>query len=254
MKLLSDERLFLDYSSLDFVLVKLKVFLHLISLEKTCRDYFHSLLVKEGENKRNLNQKLMLIERFVLQLEFLSNKDPKEKIILKSDLQKYKDDYIKIVIDFQQRQPKNLYAKLVLKMLDNNICLTNFQPLYDSNMLNLVANTSLMQQIKQRHLNERLDSYNVAFNHLLNEFQNLAEAAYFNGVKQDALDIRNKLIEKKFKVKEILLVSDFFKRRNQNSISHSNDPELGFWGVSELEYKEYKEKIFPIMTKLNAIR
>ena len=147
-------------------------------------------------------------------------------------------------------QPKNLYAKLVLKMLDKSVDLTDFHPIYDVEMLNAVANTSLMQQIKQRHLNERLDYFNVAFNHLLNEFQNLVEATFFNREKKDALEIRDKLIQEKFKVREILFVSDFFKRRNQNSISHSNDPELGFWGVAETEYHQYKDKIEPIMRQL----
>ena len=192
----------------------------------------------------------MLMERFVLQLEFLSGKDPIEKVIVKSDISNYIEDYKKVIYNFIKAQPTNSYAKLVLKMLDKSVHLTDFQPVYNVEMLNLVANTSLMQQIKQRHLNERLDYFNVAFNHLLNEFQNLVEAAFFNREKKDALEIRDKLTEEKFKVREILLVSDFFKRRNQNSISHSNDPELGFWGVAETEYHQYKCKIEPIMQQL----
>jgi len=250
LDLIDKEELFLNYKSLDYILVKIKVFLHLISLTKKSRDYFHSLIITEGGNVRNVNQKLMLIERFILQLEFLSGKDLLEKTISKSDIQHYKEDYRRIINNFIKAQPKNSYAKLVLKMLDKKVYLTDFQPVYNVEMLNLVANTSLMQQIKQRHLNERLDYFNVAFNHLLNEFQNLAEAAFFNREKKDALEIRDKLTEEKFKVRDILLVSDFFKRRNQNSISHSNDPELGFWGVAETEYHQYKCKIEPIMQQL----
>lgn len=250
LDLIDKEELFFNYKSLDYILVKIKVFIHLISLTKKSRDYFHSLIFTEGRNIRNVNQKLMLIERFVLQLEFLSSKDPVEKIILRSDIDKYKKDYRIIISNFIKAQPKNSYAILVLKMLDKSIHLTDFKPVYNVEILNLVANTSLMQQIKQRHLNERLDYFNVAFNHLLNEFQNLAEAAFFNREKKDALEIRDKLTEEKFKVRDILLVSDFFKRRNQNSISHSNDPELGFWGVAETEYHQYKCKIEPIMQQL----
>jgi hypothetical protein len=250
LDLIDKEELFLNYKSLDYILVKIKVFLHLISLTKKSRDYFNFLILAEGNNIRNVNQKLMLIERFVLQLEFLSSKDPAEKVISKSDIQKYKEGYRNVICNFIKAQPKNSYAILVLKMLDKSIHLIDFKPVDNIEMLNLLANTSLMQQIKQRHLNERLDYFNVAFNHLLNEFQNLVEAAFFNREKKDALEIRDKLTEEKFKVRDILLVSDFFKRRNQNSISHSNDPELGFWGVAETEYHEYKYKIEPIMQQL----
>ena len=113
--------------------------------------------------------------------------------------------------------------------------------------LNKLENSSLLQQIKQRHLNEKLGFFNVAFNHLLNEFQNIVEAAYFNRRDKNALEIRDKLAEKGFKTKDILFVSDFFKRRNQNSISHTNHNELGFCGVSEKEYFIYKSKINPLI-------
>jgi hypothetical protein len=189
----------------------------------------------------------MLIERFILQLEFVSFKDPKEKIISKIELQKYKDGFIEILSNFVSKKPENKYAKLVSKMLNNKILLEEFKPIYGSRFLNKIESSSLLQQIKQRHLNEKLGFYNVAFNHLLNEFQNIVEAAYFNREEKNALDIRDKLTKEGFKTQEILFVSDFFKRRNQNSISHTNHNELGFWAVSEKEYFEYKNKILPLI-------
>ncbi len=247
---INSKALFVSYDSLDFVLVKIKVFIHLISLNKVSREYLHDLIILENEDIKNINQKLSIIEKFILQLEFLSGKDPQEKILKKQELEKYRKDYILLTKKIIIEQPKNLHALLVLKMLDKSTSLMNFKAKYNILMLNMPENTSLMQQVKQRHLNERLDLFNVAFNHLLNEFQNLVESAYFNREKQDAKDIRNKLIGEKFKVREILLVSDFFKRRNQNSISHSNDPELGFWGVSKKEYLQYKNKIEPLVQKI----
>lgn len=247
---INEEKLFLNYKSLDYILIKIKVFLHLISLTKESRDYFHFLILEESSDIRSINQKLMLMEKFILQLEFLSSRDTLEKVVVKSDIAKYKEDYKQVIGTFITKHPKNSYAKLISKMFDKSVNLTEFEPIYTIEMINSTANTSLMQQIKQRHLNERLDYFNVAFNHLLNEFQNLVETAFFNGEKKNALDIRDKLIEEKFNVEEILFVSDFFKRRNQNSISHSNDPELGFWGVAEKEYYQYKCKIEPIMQQL----
>ena len=132
-------------------------------------------------------------------------------------------------------------------MLNHKVILEEFKPIYGVRFLNKIENSSLLQQIKQRHLNEKLGFYNVAFNHLLNEFQNVTEAAYFNRKEKNAKDIRDKLSQEGFKTDDILFVSDFFKRRNQNSISHTNHNELGFWAVSEKEYFEYKNKISPLI-------
>lgn len=250
VKKIAEKKLFSTYKSFDFLLVKLKVFLHLLTLDKGTREYFHLLMQKECKYLQNINQKLMLMERFILQLEFLISTDPKHKIITPSEIEKYKKDYRKLVLKFIKRRPNNYYAKLVFKMLDGDISISPFTPVYKKGFLNEKENTSLMQQIKQRHLNERLDFFNVSFNHLLNEFQNIVEAAFFERKEQNSLSIRSKLTSEGFKVKDILFVSDFFKRRNQNSISHTNYPELGFWGVSEKEYHEYKARIEPLIKRI----
>jgi hypothetical protein len=247
LKKIKEEQILLTYESFDYLLVKLKVFLHLLTIESNSREYFYNIIKNECNKTININQKLMLIERFILQLEFVSFKDPKEKIISKIELQKYKDGFIEILSNFVSKKPENKYAKLVSKMLNNKILLEEFKPIYGSRFLNKIESSSLLQQIKQRHLNEKLGFYNVAFNHLLNEFQNIVEAAYFNREEKNALDIRDKLTKEGFKTQEILFVSDFFKRRNQNSISHTNHNELGFWAVSEKEYFEYKNKILPLI-------
>jgi hypothetical protein len=244
------EKILLTYESFDYLLVKLKVFLHLLTIENESREYFYNFIKNECNKVININQKLMLIERFILQLEFISFKAPKEKIISKIELRKYKDSFRKILSSFVLEKPKNKYAKLVSKMLNSKILLEEFKPIYRSSFLNKIENSSLLQQIKQRHLNEKLGFYNVAFNHLLNEFQNIAEAAYFDRNEKNAKDIRNKLTTEGFKTQEILFVSDFFKRRNQNSISHTNHNELGFWAVSKNEYLEYKCKIIPLIKKI----
>ena len=247
---IKNKQLFLTYNSFDYLLVKLKVFLHLLTIQKESRIYFHDLMQDECKNSQNVNQKLMLIERFILQLEFLLFKDPKAKMITQLEIENFKSDYKKILSFFVKEKPKNLYGKLVHKMLNASSPLSKFKPIYRYRFLNKDENTALMQQMKQRHLNERLGFFNVAFNHLLNEFQNVVEAAYFSRKEQNSLAIRDKLNAEGFKVKDVLFVSDFFKRRNQNSISHTNYPELGFWGVSEKEYYEYKAKIIPLIKRI----
>jgi hypothetical protein len=247
---IKNKALFSTYNSFDFLLVKLKVFLYLITLGSSTRSYFDNLIKQECKDVKNINQKLMLIEKFILQLEFLLYKDPKEKLIKQTEIDNFRNDYKTILSTFVKRKPNNYYARLIEKMLKGNTKLTNFKPIYRAKFLNKQENTALMQQVKQRHLNERLGFYNVAFNHLLNEFQNLVEAAFFDRKEQNALNIRNKLNEQGFEINKVLFVSDFFKRRNQNSISHTNYPELGFWGVSEKEYYEYRSKIIPLIKQI----
>jgi len=206
-------------------------------------------LAKSCENQSNINQKLMLIERFLLQLTFLKQNN-RIKLISNKEIKKYKAESLKLIEKILADRPDNTYAKLICEMIECDKGLTEFRTIYSSNFLRKAKNTSLMQQIKQRHLCERLGLYNVAFNHLLNEFQNLTESVFFDGKTQDSIKIRNKLKEQKFKTSEILFICDFFKRRNQNSISHSNYTELGFWAVSEKEYYDYKDKVLKIIEKI----
>lgn len=250
LEIIKEREVLMTYESFDYLLTKLKVFLHLLTIQVDSREYFHNLMKNECKDSVNINQKLMLIERFILQLEFVSFKDPNEKIISKEDIKNYKNEYLKILADFVYKKPDNIYCKLVYKMLNPKILLNDFNPLYGFVFLNKIENSSLLQQIKQRHLNEKLGFYNVAFNHLLNEFQNIVEAAFFGRKEKNAKEIRDKLTQEGFKTLDILFVSDFFKRRNQNSISHTNHNELGFWAVSENEYCQYKTKITPLIKVL----
>jgi hypothetical protein len=92
----------------------------------------------------------------------------------------------------------------------------------------------------------------VCFNHLLNEFQSLFERAYFAGDSKTALAITRKMAEENYSIDEIQLISNFFERRNQNSISHTNENDIGVWGVNLTEYTEYKKSVIPILIKLNV--
>ena len=132
LKTIKDTQILLTYESFDFLLVKLKVFLHLLTIESNSRNYFHNLMVQECKSLVNINQKLMLIERFVLQLEFVAFKDPKEKVISKSEIQTYKDEYRSILSSFHTHKPNNDYCSLLNKMLNCNTLLVDFKPMYSS--------------------------------------------------------------------------------------------------------------------------
>ena len=143
-------------------------------------------------------------------------------------------------------------TNLIINSLDSSYNLAVFNPVYNTSFLNLDDSISLTQQIKLRKLNEILLNFNVCFNHLLNEFQSLFERAYFSGESKTALAITRKMAEKNYSVDEIQLISNFFERRNQNSISHTNENDIGVWGVNSVEYAEYRNNVLPILIKLNT--
>jgi hypothetical protein len=60
------------------------------------------------------------------------------------------------------------------------------------------------------------------------------------------------MAEENYRIDEIQLISNFFERRNQNSISHTNENDIGVWGVNLVEYTQYKKNVSPILTKLNV--
>ena len=71
------------------------------------------------------------------------------------------------------------------------------------------------------------------------------------GESKTALAITRKMAQENYNIDEIQLISNFFERRNQNSISHTNQNDIGVWGVNSIEYTEYKNNVLPILTKLN---
>jgi hypothetical protein len=139
---------------------------------------------------------------------------------------------------------------LLYKSLNSTFDLVDFKPLYTPNFLNSDYCIPVVQQIKQRNINEKVAFYNVCFNHLLNEFQKVFEIAYFNNDNKTALEIIKKMSDEAFKMSEIKFVSEFFDRRNQNSISHTNDQDIGFWGVGQNEYNDYKLKVIDLIKRI----
>jgi hypothetical protein len=88
----------------------------------------------------------------------------------------------------------------------------------------------------------------VSLNHIINEFQNLFGVKYFKQENRNALEITNKMNEKNYTPEQIAAVDDIFKRRNENSVSHANIPEIGLWSVHCDEYYKYKMSVFEIMS------
>jgi hypothetical protein len=245
-----DSGIFLDFKNLDFILIKIKVLLHLITIDENTRKTFYEFLLESFNNLNSLTQKITIIDRFIHQMQFLiaeSKGEEKEK--LKIEYNTYIESFKTSIKPLAESHANNYFA-IFYKALDSSFSLVSFNRIYNPAFLSDAKCIPLVQQIKQRNINEKIGFYNVCFNHLLNEFQNLFEMAMFGGKQVTALEIRDKMAENGFKTTEIKFITEFFDRRNQNSISHTNEQEIGFWGVGQDEYESYKRNVEPIIEKI----
>lgn len=254
IKKIQKSEIFDNIHALDFILIKPKVFFHLMTLTQDGRNSLFQFIKSNLETNRSITQKLTILDKFFHQIIFLISEAKNEKQTnLIAEFTEYKKQILPILLMIKENDIYDLeYLNLIINSLDSRHSLSTFDPVYNANFLNSNDSISLTQQIKLRKLNELLFNYNVCFNHLLNEFQSLFERAYFSGESKKALVITRKMAEKNYSVDEIQLISNFFERRNQNSISHTNENNIGVWGVNQMEYFEYKKKILPILIKLNA--
>ncbi len=242
--------IFSDLNNIDFILIKIKVLLHLVTIDEEYRKGFFEFIVDALQSGKSLTQKITIVDRFIHQLQFLISES---KGATKDELIAEYNEYINVFI--VKLEPlielcTNGYFKILFKALKNEYSLITFDKIYDFNFLSDKKCIPLVQQIKQRNINEKLGFYNVCFNHLLNEFQNLFEMIMLNGTQVTAKDIRDEMAKDGFTTSEIKFVTEFFDRRNQNSISHTNEQEIGFWGVGQVEYEEYKKNVEPIIRKV----
>lgn len=245
-----DSRIFSNFNSLDFILLKIKVLLHLLTEDETMRQKFFSFLLDSLVTPNSLTQKITIIDKFIHQFQFLiATSHSPEKEILQTEYQKY-IGLLNLALKPLLIDSSNNYLPILYKAINTDFVLIEFKGMYSPEFLSQDRCIPLMQQIKQRTLNEKIGFYNVCFNHLLNEFQNLFERAFFNGKHVKATQIRDRMALEKFKINEIKFISEFFDRRNQNSISHTNQQEIGFGGVSQKEYENYKHQLEPIMKKI----
>ncbi|MBL4708792.1 MAG: hypothetical protein JKY48_10190 [Flavobacteriales bacterium] len=251
---ISDSGIFKDIQAIDFILIKPKVFFHLMTTSKEGRDSLFEFIKSHLEGNESITQKLTILDKFFHQITFLISEAKNEsKAYLITEFDNYKRVINPILIKIKEKDQYDLeYLNLIINSIDSNHPLSDFSPVYNASFLNLDDSISITQQIKLRRLNELLNNHNVCFNHLLNEFQSLFERVYFSGESKKASDIRLKMSDEHFSGAEILLISNFFERRNQNSISHTNENDIGVWGVNSKEYLEYKNNIAPLISKLNV--
>jgi AbiA family abortive infection protein len=107
------------------------------------------------------------------------------------------------------------------------------------------SQTNIIEQIRLRVFSEKIDSYSVALNHLLNEIH--AICIYLdtpnNKNKYEADDVVNYL-KTRFVPHDICVgIRNLFDRRNRNTISHPSSDNKVAWGVKKEEYFEYREAV-----------
>jgi len=104
--------------------------------------------------------------------------------------------------------------------------------------------SKVIKQIELRVMEERLNNYSVALNHLVNEIHTICYVltGKKNGLKNFNVNhvidfLRSKQVPHKVTIK----IKNMFDRRNNNLVSHSVDSDNTVSGVSRDEYYDYKK-------------
>ena len=114
----------------------------------------------------------------------------------------------------------------------------------DGQVQQLSSMTDVIEQVRHRVFNERIDSYSVALNHLLNELHGICYQIDSNGKKSkeyDANQVVSFLQTHGISHDICIGVRRLFDRRNTNQVSHPGSANFLAWSVSQSEYWQYQE-------------
>ncbi|MBP8000601.1 MAG: AbiA family abortive infection protein [Chloroflexi bacterium] len=126
--------------------------------------------------------------------------------------------------------------------------LAHLQPgyygLHSGQVQRLCSMTDVIEQIRHRVFNERIGSYSVALNHLLNELHGICYQIDDIGKKSkeyDANQVVQFLQTQGISHHVCIGVRRLFDRRNTNQVSHPGSANFLAWSVSQLEYLQYQQ-------------
>jgi len=254
VEMIDKSGIFKDLDSIDYLLLKPKVMLHLTTITKVGRKDLFNFIIEILNSPESLLPKLTLADKFLHQIVFLiSEAKAEDKSGLESEYEYYRQNLINILLNLLEHNPNHTYLGLIVQAFSQQEHYFEYSPIYHPTFLNEDFCIPLGQQIKLRRLNEIIGNYSVGFNHLLNEFQNIFELVYFDSQQKTGKEIMMKMQDEKFTNTEIEFVTDFFERRNQNSISHTNTNDIGLWNVTPSEYISYKNRLRPILAKIYTV-
>ncbi len=114
----------------------------------------------------------------------------------------------------------------------------------DEQVILLSKEAHIIEQIRLRILNEKIGSYSVALNHLLNEIHAICMLLEQNQKKKYEADDAVKYLSSKCVPHEICLdIRNLFDRRNRNTVSHPGSVQNIAWGVPKNEYIKYRNAV-----------
>ena len=109
----------------------------------------------------------------------------------------------------------------------------------------LKKHDSLMKQIRRTILAEKLSLYSLAYNHLLNAFQEWCYCQEGRNISRNTYN-RNDVINWLTPIadnNELTFIIILFDRRNRNTISHPGDENIEVSPVSKAEYEDHLERL-----------
>lgn len=215
------EEIFTDFN-FDLVKVRPREIIIIISKNpKTMEEFSKFLHAKEKPSTRDL----YLIIKFLCQTNF-------EDIEL-----------------FRKLETGNEFGKIfnVYHKTEKDCALTGYYNNLSANSIKSISkDPHIVEQIRLRVFNEKVESYSVALNHLLNEIHAIALLRDQQNKKTneyEADDVVNYLIYKGVPHEICIDIRNLFDRRNRNTVSHPGSEQRTTWGVTKEEYFKYLEAV-----------
>ena len=141
-----------------------------------------------------------------------------------------------------------------LDKADLNLENSGYFDLTQSQIAKLAKMPNVLEQGKLRVLSERIGSFSVALNHLLNEIHslcgNLDDETKKSAKQYDAILVAAFLRKKRLPNNIIIDIANLFDRRNNNQVSHPGSDHYMTWGVTEEEYAMFKSAVAKCFNRL----
>jgi hypothetical protein len=182
-------------------------------------------------------------KNFLINKEHLPTDDADLILKLLSQLD-FKDD------DLLQELKRNAYMRNIVDLvLSKKIYAENpgYYNMPDDKLSFLYSHNHIIEQIRLRAINQRIEYYSVALNHLLNEIHAIClildKYTKKNPKDYDANDVADFLVKENVPTDICIVIRKLFDRRNTNQISHPGSTRGNVWAVTKDEYLRYREYV-----------
>lgn len=250
--------------------------------ENTSTEIFKELFDPAVSNIINKTKNIKKIGEMLENINFKIIKlFPKPLMILMTSSQKLKEDFLHYIgtkkdnlltsdvniileylsqVNFESEElfdilKQDLYFKTIMiyfeKKLSEN---EGFYEIEINKFNDILKKQEILEQIRLRIQNEKIENYQLALNHLVNEFQSIIfeidDNPQKNKKEYKLTSIRNYFNKKNIDRTKVLKIIGMFDRRNNNLISHSGTEKDIYKNLTCEEYKEYKETVKRIFKTL----